>query len=397
MEDASAESVARFLLRRVVWRHGPPNGIHTDRGKENCNAIVEAITAKLGAVHTLSTAFHHQSNGRVERWHRTFKDAIAKVVANYQRDWVDHLDAVVFAYNVTPHSATAVEPFRLMTGAQPRMDIDVALQQPASSYASARSNIRDVAAQLSRLVESGLELARKHDAASHEVAKRYYDDGRREADFQVGQRVMLLDPSFRSRAGQRRKLVRPWHGPYRITAMPSKLVARIRLDAYENAAEQEVSVQRLKHFVQRVSGASEAQSAAETDEEVEVDSIEEERVNEEDSSRVEFRVTPKNQPLSHGFWVSEDEMQAGELLANWRRHHPRATPLAQPSDRVEEQGEAPNDNKLSTKAVQTRVIPQKVATSNAAADRTHRAPTTHTRSGRAVFSPSKLSLLTVTA
>ena len=52
----------------------------------------------------------------IERINRTVNDMLSKYIKRHQKDWDDHLDFIVMAYNATPHESTRLTPHRLVYG-----------------------------------------------------------------------------------------------------------------------------------------------------------------------------------------------------------------------------------------------------------------------------------------
>ena len=69
LADVSASSVARALLHHWVSRFGVPDLITSDRGPQFSSAVWSAVCGLLNIKHVMTTAYHPQSNGMLERFH----------------------------------------------------------------------------------------------------------------------------------------------------------------------------------------------------------------------------------------------------------------------------------------------------------------------------------------
>lgn len=94
LSDISAITCARAFLYHWVSRHGVPSTLTSDRGRQFVSELWRRTASMLGAATNTTTSYHPQSNGLVERMHRTMKAALkAKLAAD--PNWVDALPLVM--------------------------------------------------------------------------------------------------------------------------------------------------------------------------------------------------------------------------------------------------------------------------------------------------------------
>ncbi|KAK7605127.1 hypothetical protein V9T40_006985 [Parthenolecanium corni] len=92
MDDISAESVTKILYHTWIARFGVPENITTDQGRQFESKLFANLAKYIGAKKNTTTAYHPQSNGKVERWHRALK---ASIMAADVTNWVDALPTIL--------------------------------------------------------------------------------------------------------------------------------------------------------------------------------------------------------------------------------------------------------------------------------------------------------------
>ena len=95
-----AETVAHLLLEEIFPRHGSCLQIVTDNGTENVNNVEKETLESLNIDHVLTSVNHPQSNAKVERFHRTLHDVLAKRLADDQQTWDLHLNQALIAISL---------------------------------------------------------------------------------------------------------------------------------------------------------------------------------------------------------------------------------------------------------------------------------------------------------
>jgi hypothetical protein len=78
----------------------------------------------------LSTAYHPQTDGRLERAIVTLEDTIRPYVCYLQMDWDQYLDHLEFAYNNSEHTCTCETPFLVTNGQHPNTMNDITIRAP---------------------------------------------------------------------------------------------------------------------------------------------------------------------------------------------------------------------------------------------------------------------------
>lgn len=70
--DCTAETVAKTLFQNYICRFGVPINVTSDQGVQFESKLFNEFSKFLGFHRIRTTSYHPQSNGMVERFHRTY-------------------------------------------------------------------------------------------------------------------------------------------------------------------------------------------------------------------------------------------------------------------------------------------------------------------------------------
>jgi hypothetical protein len=114
LASTTAQDCAEALCTHWVARFGVPSSITSDRGPQFMSSLWANLSQFLPFLHIPTTAFHPQSNGLVERFHRRMKAVLrARCTTS---DWVSHLPWVLLALRTSPHELTDTSPAEALFG-----------------------------------------------------------------------------------------------------------------------------------------------------------------------------------------------------------------------------------------------------------------------------------------
>ena len=111
VKNISSQETANIIMREVFRHHGLPNGIISDCGPHFISHFWKHLWAGLKISYKLSSAYHPQTNGKMERTNQTLEQYLRCFINYRQDDWTNNLHIVEFAYNSTVHCSTMVTPF----------------------------------------------------------------------------------------------------------------------------------------------------------------------------------------------------------------------------------------------------------------------------------------------
>ena len=131
LSETNAKQVADFIYEQIICQHGCPQIILSDRGTHFNNEMIARLLNKFRINHLLSTPYHPQTNGLIERFNRTICESSAKLNLT-NNDWDLYIAPTLFAYRTTKHSTTKIEPFYMVYGRNARLPVDS--QEEANNY-----------------------------------------------------------------------------------------------------------------------------------------------------------------------------------------------------------------------------------------------------------------------
>ena len=82
-ENFRVEKLARIYTEEVIFRHGIPCDIISDRDGRFTSRLWQTFQSAMGTQLNLSTAFHPQSDGQTERTIQTLEDMLQSCVIDF--------------------------------------------------------------------------------------------------------------------------------------------------------------------------------------------------------------------------------------------------------------------------------------------------------------------------
>ncbi|KAJ1039706.1 hypothetical protein NDA10_003202 [Ustilago hordei] len=120
-----AKQTAVLLYGHMVRLFGYPDHMVSDRGRQFISGAWKAFAEQMGVKHSLSTAYHPQTDGQTERVNQVIEQYL-RMYCNYEQDdWVNLLDTAAFVYNNTVHNSIGVSPFFACYGWNPKAHPDI--------------------------------------------------------------------------------------------------------------------------------------------------------------------------------------------------------------------------------------------------------------------------------
>ena len=131
--DKTASSIAYLIVEEIFRRYGCPLQTVTDNRTENINKTVLETLQSLKIDHIRTSVYHPQSNARVERFHRTLHDILAKKTQESQNTWDLFLNQTLAAVRFNISQSSKYSPFFLLYNRDVVLPVDNLLK-PRRKY-----------------------------------------------------------------------------------------------------------------------------------------------------------------------------------------------------------------------------------------------------------------------
>ena len=204
---------------------------------------MKELNQMLGIKSKISTVFHPQIDGQMERVNQELEQYLRMFIDYRQEQWPDWLGTAEFAYNNKAHSSTKTSPFKTNYGQDPRMGFEV---RKKGKYEGAEKFVVKIK-EIQEEAKAALEKAQ-------EEMKKYADRKRAEVDeYKVGDLVMLSTKDLKYQMTGRRteKLTERFVGSYRIKKIISSNTVELELPSIVKI-HSVVNVSRIRRYVGQI-------------------------------------------------------------------------------------------------------------------------------------------------
>ena len=215
MEEATSENVVS-AIKKFSNDFGYPTTLLSDRGTNLKSKMVDKACKRLNIGRKLTSSFHPETNGKLERWHSTLKNALA---VNQKNDWDLFVGDIVAAYRTTPHTATKETPAFLFMGREFEVNPNIEFRAPAQDFGG------DFVKERMASLQEAYGIVRGLNKEAQERSKKFYDKTSSKRRWVVGNWVWLRRGDEKDGVLDRVK----FSGPYKILEVKNDQTVKLDL------------------------------------------------------------------------------------------------------------------------------------------------------------------------
>ncbi|KAJ8341888.1 hypothetical protein SKAU_G00341790 [Synaphobranchus kaupii] len=208
LRTATGKTVAKELFM-LCSRVGIPEDILTDQGSCFMSNVMKALCQLMKVKQVRTSVYHPQTDGLVERFNKTLKQMMRKLIESDAKDWDQPLPYLLFSVREVPQASTGFSPFELLYGRRPRGLLDLA-KEAWEQQPTRHTTVIEHVEKMHRRMAQIWPTVREHMRQAQEAQARLYNRGAQVREFQPGDKVLVLVPT------QECKFLAKWHGPYEV-------------------------------------------------------------------------------------------------------------------------------------------------------------------------------------
>lgn len=165
--------------------------VQTDQGTNFLSKTFKQTLQSLGVSHSVSSAYHPESQGALEHWHQTLKSMLRKYCHDTGKNWDEGVPFVLFAIRDAKQESLGYSP--AVFGHNVRGPLKVLKEQFMSS-SSPKTNVLDFVSQCREHLHHASSWAKEALSSSWAGMKKWFDRKAVERQFQPGDQVLVLLP-----------------------------------------------------------------------------------------------------------------------------------------------------------------------------------------------------------
>ena len=236
-KTASARDLAVVFMRTVFRSQGLCSMLLSDQGPQFQSEFWQEFFGLLKTKVRLTSSYHPQSNGGVEKFNKTLLESLRHYVDARHGNWEEQLPYIEFAYNSTPNAVTGLSPYRLTLGQEARSPLDALFtgggedsDDDENHSTEEKSKLRygnDVARTMSRQILCDLKEARDAMRSAQQEFRERHARACKPHNYKSDDLVLLSTENVKLAGMPVRKLAPRYIGPFKIRELLGQNAVRL--------------------------------------------------------------------------------------------------------------------------------------------------------------------------
>uniref|UniRef100_A0A9J8CV35 Gypsy retrotransposon integrase-like protein 1 n=1 Tax=Cyprinus carpio carpio TaxID=630221 RepID=A0A9J8CV35_CYPCA len=209
LRKITAPAISKALIKFFTV-FGLPRVVQSDQGSNFMSRLFSQLLKQFSIQHNVSSAYHPESQGALERFHQTLKTMLKTYCKEFERDWDDGVPLLLFAVREVVQESLGFSPAELVFGHTVRGPLKLVKEKWLDVERSTPTNLLDYVSNFRFRLSRACELAKENLKAAQEKMKTWYDRKAKHRVFCSGDQVLVLLPILGS------ALQAQYSGPYTI-------------------------------------------------------------------------------------------------------------------------------------------------------------------------------------
>ena len=185
LKNIDSETVADKFVKHIISKLGLMKVVLTDQGSNFTSALFKNICKIFGLKKIQTSAYHPESNGSLERYHRPLKDYFKHFINKDQSNWHELAHLACLSYNSTVQESTGFTPNQLMFGRNVELPSSLkGNHKPFYAY-------DDYVQRMKHNMTMTNNIAQENLVKSKEKNKEIYDRKTTDKEYKAGEQVLL--------------------------------------------------------------------------------------------------------------------------------------------------------------------------------------------------------------
>ncbi len=79
IKEVTVKTIGKFIYEKIICEHGCLQVLQNDQRTHFVNRLIQDLSKKFKIKHRLSTSYHLQTNGLIERFNQTLYEKLTKI------------------------------------------------------------------------------------------------------------------------------------------------------------------------------------------------------------------------------------------------------------------------------------------------------------------------------